>query len=679
MNKPSPDLGPRSAAASVPRSPAPAKTSAKAPGKTPGQTPDKTSAKPPAQSPPKAAAPAAKMPAQPPAQSQTQSQTLPPGSLKAFEQLIANDLGNPALAAAIPARRAPPANAPDRLGLRLGTVASRYLNFCLDQTTCALSRLRSGTAPDDWAQALGALDMVLIEVCWSYQEGAWAPLMREPAALSRADSPLAGLLAACRAQGVPVAFWFTADRTSLDIFGHLHGAADASFAADPAVAGALEAELCLPAICPALHNPLVDDPQGQQFVARNFALASDSYNELCGFDSASPVPGLLEPALDYLFWIFETRFLMRNNNARLAKDFRRRFVGCLTDADRALILKHSEIYLSAVPRPEIAQPDKIRNILEAMAAKTAVVTNMAPVIEALAPFVHRAENPEAVRAALQGLTQDPHLHRSLTHLAYREVMTRHSYADRLAQMGRSLGLPPGKTAKPPQPSVTALVPTMRPELLPFVLEGYRRHAYDPLDLVIVLHSDSYSPSDIAPMLRDSDRAQVIRVPESQSVGMALNVGIDAAGGDYWARIDDDDYYGPNYFGDAMLNRQFCDFDICGKSQWFIYFEALKGAFVHKRNWAAHSTNPVIAGGTFLVRNSGEARLRFDDRVRGYADIDLLGRAIDAGGTNVVSSDPFNFLQIRRMDRKSHTWTADTHQIKRTEQITQGMDLARIAI
>ena len=607
----------------------------------------------------------------------------PIGSLKGFHQIMENDLGNPALGAGVRKRQFRPAPPNSRLPLRMATVASKYLNICLEQT-CRLKRLRPMRARSDLAEALSGMDLVLIEVNWEYENRNWAPQMRNVDAANAANGPLELLLSTCRELGIPTAMWITADRTSQEVFAHLHGRCDATFAGDPVLAkrlseGGKPAHHLPPAIEPRLHNPLFRDQEGAQYVRRNFGLASDSYNELCGFDSESPVPGLLEPALDYLFWIFETRFAMRNNNARLGKNYRRRFLGCFEDLDRATILKNSQYYLSAVPRPEIAQPDKARNLLEAMAAKSVSITNMEPFLDAVEPFLRRVGSADEVRATLAEFTENPHLHRILTHLAYREVMQNHTYADRLRSIADHLRLPPGKVAAKGDPLITAMVPTMRPQLLPFVLDGYRRHNYKNLEMVIVLHSDSYSASDLAPMLREEDRARVIRVPESQSVGTALNVGIDEAQGDYWARIDDDDYYGPNYFNDAMLNRKFYDFDICGKSQWFIYFEALNGAFVHKKNWAAHSINPVIAGGTFLIRNSRDGRLRFDDRVRGYADVDLIGREIDRGECRIVSSDPFNFLQIRRMDRKSHTWTADMSQIARSEQITEGMNLSRIGI
>ena len=603
----------------------------------------------------------------------------PRGSLRRFEDLIRNDLGSAAIHDRVRALRATPAAPVHRLPLRLGTVAGHHLHLCLDQTCHAVPLSPAASDYD-----LTGLDMILLEATWETGAPDWARQLRDPGVAADPAAPLTRLLAAARRQGVQSVLWFTTDITSLDTFAHLHGLADASVAADPDVAAVLgKGGAAVPvvplAVAPGLHNPMVHDPEGQQYIRRNFGLVSDSYNEICGLGGDSTAAEILEPALDHLFWMFETRFLMRNNNARLDKDFRRRFVGCLEDIDRATLLNNASYYLPAVTNPGRGQPDKTRNILEAMASKALVLTNLEAILPEIAPYLRRVASAGETRAALAELTGNQHLHRMMTHLAYREVMRNHTYGDRLRAIAGHLGLPAGKTARPADPLITAMVPTMRPQLLPFVLDGYRRQSYPDLELVIVLHSDSYSAGDIAPMLREEDRARVIRVPESQSVGMALNVGVDAARGEYWARIDDDDYYGPNYFSDAMLTRSYYDFDICGKSQWFIYFEAARAAYVHKRNWAAHSTNPAIAGGTFLVRNARNGRLRFNDRVRGYADVDLIGREIDRGGCRLVSTDPFNFLQIRRMDRRSHTWTADMSQIVHREKITDGMNLSRIGI
>lgn len=615
---------------------------------------------------------------------QKNASPLPPGSLKIFNQVIDNDVGQPALGQTVQSqlRRPPlPAAGVPKLPLRIATIASEHLNTCLRET-CQVNTIAADAAIDKMVALAERADFLLLETSWVYQSKGWAEKLRK--STLRDNALITRLLAECRLRDIPTVLWFTLDRTNLDMFDHLHGQFTQTFASDPEVVRRLSergnsALPLAPAVAPTLHNPFFAAHDGDQYQRRDFGIASDSYRELCSFDSNSPLPDLFAPALDHLFWIFETRFTMRNNNARLGKDFRRRFLGCMQDVDRATILKNSQYYISGVTNPANSHGERARNMLEAMAAKSLVLTNAEPFLDAVDPFLKRVSNGAEMRAALDETINNPHLQRMMTHLAYREVMQNHTYADRLRSIAEVLGLSEDRTSAQDDPMVTALVPTMRPELLPFVLNGYRQHNYKNLEMVVLLHSDTYGPDDVAPMLREDDRVRVVRVPEAQSISTVMNVGISESAGDYWARIDDDDYYGPNYFNDAMINRKFYDFDICGKSQWLIYFEAFKGVFTHKKDWAAHSGNTAIAGGTFLIKNSRDGRLQFDDRVQGFADVDFIGRAVDAGNPRIISSDPFNFLQIRRMDRRSHTWTADTSQIKRSEQICNGINLARIGI
>lgn len=604
------------------------------------------------------------------------------GSLKRFEALMVNDLGNPKLGAFVrnwaqPVKAAAPAD------LSIATIATKYLNRCL-APNANITRLSPDKPVVQLLEAKRPLDFLLIETSWVYEAEAWAPIVRSTQADGE-DNTLRQLLAVCNTlKSLPTVLWFTLDEAHLDTFAPLVAAVDHVFAADPALIPRLErlarrpVELLRPAVEPTLNNPLFQDDMGLQWARSDFGICTDTYNELCNGADIETVHKRLAPALDHLFWIFETRFLMRNNNARLPKDYMRRFLGCFDETHRATFLKFSEIYLNMAAQPGRPKYEQTRNMLEAMASKALVIGNIEPAMPEVEGLFAEAGSADELEAVLAAALSNPGATRRMKHLAYRTVMEHHTYADRLRSIARTLGLPEERIRPPEPPLITAIVPTMRPELLPFVLNGYRRQLYPNLELVVVLHSDSYAASDIAPLLREDDAARVIRVPEDQAVGTALNVGIDAANGDYWARIDDDDYYGPHYFSDMMLNRKFYDFDICGKSQWFIYFEAFQAAFAHKKDWYAHSTNPAIAGGTFLVRNSRGKRFRFDNRVRGYADVDLIGREIDRG-CKLVSSDPFNFLQIRRNDRKSHTWTADAADIRVSEKIADGLDLSRIAI
>jgi len=618
----------------------------------------------------------------------TENNTLQPeaprlGSLRRFEQLITEDLANPKFYDFVNdwGQQSPPVS---KVPLVVATIASDYLNLCLAQN-CNIVRL----LPNDFENQLAKndVDFVLMETSWLYADPQWATLIRR-AINSKKNNPLFELLGTCQSQGgrrpIPTVLWFTQDKLHIDSFAHLVDRFDHVFAAMPGMAMALGDYTTKPignlppAVEPTFHNPMMNDDRGAQSDRDKFFICSDSYHELSSFDANSNVQNLLDPALDYIFWLFETRYRMRNNNARVPKNFRRRFVGCFDEAERSVFLKLSDFYLAMVNDPGELGYHHYRNILESMASKSLVLTNLEQSVDLIDPYLFPITSDRDLRDALAGLTGDPHLGRRMRHLAYRHVLENHSYLDRLRSICEVIDIRPGRIGVVGNPRVTAIVPTMRPELLPFVLEGYRQQTYANLELVIVLHSDHSSPKDIMPLLREEDYARVVHVPSDQAVGAALNTGIDYSDGSYWCRIDDDDYYGPNYFRDMMLNRKISDFDICGKSQWFIYFEEFSQIQVHKKDWAAHSSNPAIAGGTFVVRNAGDGSLRFDDKVRGYADVDFIGREIDRGG-KLVSSDPFNFLQIRRNDRTSHTWTADASSINTAETISNGIDLSAIAI
>ena len=62
------------------------------------------------------------------------------------------------------------------------------------------------------------------------------------------------------------------------------------------------------------------------------------------------------------------------------------------------------------------------------------------------------------------------------------------------------------------------------------------------------------------------------MPESRNLGSCINFGAAHATGEYIAKMDDDDFYGPAYISDLVLSALESGADITGKKATFFYFE-----------------------------------------------------------------------------------------------------------
>jgi glycosyltransferase involved in cell wall biosynthesis len=182
---------------------------------------------------------------------------------------------------------------------------------------------------------------------------------------------------------------------------------------------------------------------------------------------------------------------------------------------------------------------------------------------------------------------------------------------------------------------------------------YQAQTYRERELLIVLNTHDADMTEVEAARKGDDSIKLLQTPADMPVGCAVNLGILNMSGDYWAKMDDDDYYSPNYLADINLYRKAVDFDIAGKGALFNYLEAEDATIVRSWKQADRQTHN-FAGGTLVVKNTPE-NVHWPENVRGYADIEFLTQRLTKGA-HISSLDPFSHIQIRRSDSTFHTWT-----------------------
>lgn len=133
-------------------------------------------------------------------------------------------------------------------------------------------------------------------------------------------------------------------------------------------------------------------------------------------------------------------------------------------------------------------------------------------------------------------------------------------------------------------------------------------------------------------------------------------------------MDDDDFYGPNYILDMMLEMRAVDADIFGKPTGFIYLEEKDQLLLrHEAGDSQHihgSQNvPHMCGATISGKMQSFPEIQFSEDLRACVDTDFL-RLCKVAGLRIYLSNIHGFAAMRGKDKTSHTWRAGDDLLKK---------------
>lgn len=204
------------------------------------------------------------------------------------------------------------------------------------------------------------------------------------------------------------------------------------------------------------------------------------------------------------------------------------------------------------------------------------------------------------------------------------------------------------------PAVSMLVSTNRPDKVENVLGFAARQTGVAGELVLVSHGFTPDAAALARVKAESPHLSIVSVPADASLtlGACLNLGIDAAGGDWIVKMDDDNFYGANFLADLERDARLSGAAITGKLAHYVHLES-NGALILRFPYEEHEFARIIQGGTMFLEGEFARSTRFSDLPRAV-DTDLLNRCREQG-RSIYSSDRYNFLSVRMSDRLAHTW------------------------
>jgi hypothetical protein len=150
----------------------------------------------------------------------------------------------------------------------------------------------------------------------------------------------------------------------------------------------------------------------------------------------------------------------------------------------------------------------------------------------------------------------------------------------------------------------------------------------------------------------------IEAEASAPFGEVLNRVAALAGGDYLAKWDDDDWYGPRHLADLFMALSYAEADVVGTTAEFFYLEPLR-ATIRRTTFASGASYPSevwadhVAGGTIMVPRAKFHEIGGFPGLPRAVDLEFL-KAAQKAGARVYRTHGLGYV-LRRGLSDEHTW------------------------
>lgn len=187
------------------------------------------------------------------------------------------------------------------------------------------------------------------------------------------------------------------------------------------------------------------------------------------------------------------------------------------------------------------------------------------------------------------------------------------------------------------PTLSAVLATSRPKDLTAILNQLLNQTLSGFELLIGLHNfalTTQQKSLISKLKRRKISVVVQSFPESATLGKILTQLSKSSSGQYLAKIDDDDIYGPEHLKDLLDVAITKSADVVGKAMNYVYLQALD-VTVRRKPITEVSTydhwSDWVCGGTILVRRESAQSAGWFGEGRSAVDKFLLSGVKKNGG------------------------------------------------
>ncbi|MFI7144276.1 glycosyltransferase [Nonomuraea sp. NPDC050022] len=225
----------------------------------------------------------------------------------------------------------------------------------------------------------------------------------------------------------------------------------------------------------------------------------------------------------------------------------------------------------------------------------------------------------------------------------REALRTHGVAARWEQLG---------APAPAPPLTSVLLATRRTDMVGFALDQVVRQRDAQLEVILALHGVPQGHPDVAAAIAAFDGPLTVLEADHQAVfGQVLNDAAARASGSFLLKMDDDDWYGPDFLADLLLAHSYSGAQVVGTVPEFVYLSSID-VTVHRKQITEQITS-FVAGGTILVERSAFQAVGGFRPLRRSVDTQFQ-EALQAAGGQIYRTHGLGYI-LRRGPAANHTW------------------------
>ncbi|MEV4572986.1 glycosyltransferase [Nonomuraea jabiensis] len=225
----------------------------------------------------------------------------------------------------------------------------------------------------------------------------------------------------------------------------------------------------------------------------------------------------------------------------------------------------------------------------------------------------------------------------------RAALRTHGVAARWEQLGAPASAPP---------LTSVLLATRRTDMVSFALDQVARQRGAELEVILALHGVPKGHPDVARAIEAFQGPLTVFEADRQDVfGEVLNHAAARASGSFLLKMDDDDWYGPDFLSDLLLAHSYSGAQVVGTVPEFVYLTSID-VTVHRRQVTEQITS-FVAGGTILVERSAFQAVGGFRPLRRSVDTQFQ-EALQAAGGQIYRTHGLGYI-LRRGPAANHTW------------------------
>ena len=501
----------------------------------------------------------------------------------------------------------------------------------------------------------GSFDFLLAESIWKGHDEQWIWAMSSP------NSPngerFKEVLEFCNEIGLKKVFWNKEDPVNYDRFISTAKQFDVIFTSDNRSIQRYvddcghENIFPMPFACqPIIHNPIRN-----KLPVHSICFAGSWYVREHG-DRKRQTKLLVDASKKYDLHIYD-RFYGTNDANRFPSNYSRFVRGSMPYEECCMAYRAYKLFLNV---NSVMNSDTMfsRRVFEILASSTHVLSTPSEGMEKMLPHgITVVDSLNDANSAIENLLANDEERQRSAHLGYRHVMNNHTYSHRVGDMLEKIGLESALLSQ--NPLVSLVTCTNRPDMIPNIMHNYTHQTWENRELIIVIDCPDNEFQEIDDSLRHQEDVNLYKVPTGLSLGHCFNIGMDLSKGDFIAKFDDDDLYGPNYIADQLLPFKYTDADIVGKLCTFMYHEKSEKTYLRFPN-NRHKYGDLVLGPTFFFKREVSEKVKMRDLSKSE-DTNFLKDSLKAG-YKIYATDPYNFVYMRKKVEGFHTWDATDEQL-----------------